>query len=242
MPGFRGVRPIPLARLALTVWASSQTGCFLLGYEGLGKTADGGSGFGDGGDGSAQLTRDGAVGDDAGSVDSGLTNPSHPDSGLGGSTGDAGADGGSDAPSSGWWDGITPITKCSGLIGSAACNQTCTAAENHCVYHCDAASCGSSCAAFSICRSTCSGLSCGHTCASKAECSYEADATQNTAICATGSICDVTCKSGGTCSLTCAAGASCLFRCKALTCNDECTGVRLECDDGSVVCDRPCPK
>lgn len=245
MSGFWGLHPLPVARLAPLVWASAQSGCFLLGYDGLATTPDSGFERGDAGDGdgSGQLMRDGSVGgDDVGvGKDSGLSEDSG--SGTDGPGSDAGEDAGSDAPPPyGWWEGFAPNTMCGGVPG-AACNQTCAAGSQRCVLDCNVlAACSSTCASYTTCRSTCSGTSCTHTCAAYANCSYESKASQTIAKCASGSTCDITCTNAATCNLDCLPGASCLFRCEGLTCNPSCSGVKLTCEDGTVVCDRACPK
>jgi hypothetical protein len=231
--------------MTLLLWASLQSGCFLLGYDGLGKTLDNDASaddsLGDAGTGGA--LRDGSLGQ--GGADSGgdgddssaLDGGEGPDSGSNGDGDDAGSN--DDA----WWKETEPAVPCKGLIGSTACSQNCPATEDQCVFDCDViGTCSTSCQAYTRCRSTCSSFaSCGLTCASYADCSFESDATQVSATCEYGSSCDVTCPGNVLCDVTCKPGASCALHCKGV-CNMNCTGVKRQCEDQSWVCDTKCPE
>jgi hypothetical protein len=237
-------------RLALLLWVSSQSGCFLLGYDGLGKvpgkdaSPSDSSGEDSGLDG---LLRDGSLGGDTERNDSGTGDG---DAALGPDpvpSLDAGADSGANAGDGdneeafGWWTGL-PVEKCKALAGTA-CSQTCMAGQGPCIFDCNAiASCGATCSAYTKCRATCSSVgACGHTCAAGADCSYEGKASQTTVSCDYGSTCDVTCPGTVMCNVNCVAGASCLLKCAGVACALNCSGVYLTCPDGTRVCDRPCP-
>ena len=231
--------PTSKAALASLFWIGLQSGCFLIGYDGLSGAPDKDASGPDSTehDGSTGTwERDGALGVSEGGTDDPLADAGDSGSGTDGDADSSVGDG--DV----WWTGIPPETKCGGLPG--ACSQTCKTGTGPCVFACDSlGACGSTCEAYTKCRATCDGLTvCSHTCGMGADSSYESKGTQTTATCEAGSTCDVTCPGNGTCSLTCSPGASCTFRCSGIACNMGCTGVKLTCADGSLVCDRKCPE
>ncbi|MFT3926748.1 MAG: hypothetical protein QM778_29655 [Myxococcales bacterium] len=244
MLGLSGARPSSVVRLSLLLWASSQAGCFLLGYEGIAGSLDAGMTSDTGTTDASELpVNDGAIASDAGEGD---LDAGHGDAGTdAGQVVDAGADSGAPPLRDGWWKGTEPTTSCSGLPG-AVCTQTCpTTATAPCVFECSAiASCASACEYGSQCYSECGTIAnCSHNCNAGAECWYVAKSSYANVTCEYNSVCDVTCPANVGCNVTCVVGASCLLDCSGgLTCNMDCkSGIKASCPDGTVVCDHACP-
>jgi hypothetical protein len=244
MPVDGGVLPKTTTRVTLLLWASLQSGCFLLGYDELGNTLDNDAATSEsGGDAGAIGTlRDGSLGN--GGSDSG--DASGDGDALDGGDSDSGSNGtGSDGGATAeWWKDVEPTVPCKGLIGTAACSQNCTAAAGQCVFDCNVlGSCGTTCQAYTSCRSTCSSVaSCGFTCGESAQCSFDSTSVQVSATCEVGSTCDVTCPDNSLlCDVTCKPGAICALHCTGI-CNMNCSGVKRQCQDKSWVCDTKCPE
>jgi hypothetical protein len=92
--------------------------------------------------------------------------------------------------------------------------------------------CGPDCR---ICDLSCDSANvCNLDCASSAECA---------ATCTGGSACEVLCDGTEECKARCNGGANCRLVCaNSEDCGfDVCGGSQMDCSDGSIVCNRPCP-
>jgi hypothetical protein len=245
-------------RLAATwaVWlvCGLQSGCFLLGYDGLGPLIDRDAGpvdagrRGDGGDSSLDAGEDWL--DASGpSLDAGDA-----DSAVAASDAQVPVDAGPP-----WWDSVEPIKAC--VLPLPTCMQQCTFVDGRCLFECSASTCSSNCAALTQCRAECSGTNCenycysnadcsvacsaktcDNTCAANADCQVDCTKAGNCATqCLAGSSCEADCRGSAQCSMNCANTAQCLLYCGALTCGLTCVGERRECPGGVFTCNRECP-